>query len=202
LLVVKNCSLQVIDLQISLPNSFHIIICLPLPICPSSSHLLSMSIDRSIVSSLKLNSSLLAGVNLLVEVLIEGLHLLEIFKLQVQLVDVSILVSDSKVSFMNSIVSVSYCLLLPINLESEGIVLSSKLIFVFLGFLGSVDGGSCRFLECDLEMLSCNVVLSSENSGSALFLFHISNGMNLGGERKNHILKVIYFNFFLSELLN
>jgi len=101
-----------------------------------------MSIDRSIVSSLKLNSSLLAGVNLFVEVLIEGLHLLEIFKLQVQLVDVSILVSDSKVSFMNSIVSISYCLLLSINLESEGIVLSSKLIFVFLGFLGSVDGGS------------------------------------------------------------
>jgi hypothetical protein len=59
-----------------------------------------MSIDRSIVSALKLNSSLLAGVDLLVEVLIEGLHLLEIFKLQVQLVDVSIFVSDSKVSFM------------------------------------------------------------------------------------------------------
>lgn len=202
LLIIIYLLFQLLYLLISLPYCFHKIIRLLFPICSCMVQFCFVISNGSLKFSLNVNSTLLAVVNLLVKPFIEGFHFFEILKLEVDLSDVSIFASDSMVSLMDHVFPISNSLLLSINLSSQLIVLSPKVILIVLCLLRSHDDLLRLFLNMDLQMLSSIVVLPSKNSTSGLFLLHIVDCMDLCGESDDYALKMINFNLLLGQTLN
>lgn len=104
---------------------------------------------------LKIVSSLLRLIDLRAQLLISSLHLLQVLKCQLLLLDSSLSLTNGVDSLMDSVVSIPDRLALLVNRLSKPVVLRAQVVLVLLVLFG-LDGGSLGGLfKQVLEMGSC-----------------------------------------------